>query len=223
MKKSATKSPSPTTSTELHLYVKTALFSLVIFGLFYAYTNWLGSRSVMNKAVADTGIFLMGLSMLLSGLGYFWNVFDTLVIYRKSLGLVGFAYGLAHLFLSWSAFQALLQPTTWEQGKMWPAFTGTLALVIFTVMAIISNTLMARLIGGKLWKYILRTGYIGVILVWLHVVLLKSARWVTWYQDGMQTPPALSLLISIFMVGVIAMRVALWFALSRRKTVILKK
>jgi DMSO/TMAO reductase YedYZ heme-binding membrane subunit len=209
---------SKNTTSEGILYLKTTIFGLVIYSLFYAYTNWLSIPGAVNKSVADVSIFLMGLSMLLSGVCYFWNIFDPLIRYRKYLGLIGFAFGLVHIALSFSALQAVLKVETWQKGLMWPAFTGLLAAVIFTVMALVSNNRMAIFLGGKLWRYVLRTGYLAVILVAAHVVLLKSARWLTWYNEGMKTLPSLSLLISIFMVVVVLMRVALWVALKRKKS-----
>jgi DMSO/TMAO reductase YedYZ heme-binding membrane subunit len=203
--------------SEKTLYFRTAIFSLILFGLAYSYTNWMGIPGVTNKSVADVSILLMGLSMILSGVCYFWNVFDPLIRYRKHLGLVGFAFALAHVGLSFPALQSLFQVSTWEKGAMWPALTGLLAMVIFAIMALISNSFMARSLGGKTWRYILRTGYLAIILVWFHVVLLKSARWITWYQNGMQTPPSLSLIVSIFMVIVVLMRIALWISLARKR------
>ncbi len=199
------------------LYLRVMLFSIVVFGAGYAYTAWLGTPSVLNKTAADTSIIVMGLSMLLSSICYFWNSFDSLIRYRKHLGLVGFAFACAHMVLSFPAFQALFRPEVWQKGLMWPALTGTLAMVIFTVMALVSNTKMAMLLGGKTWRRILRTGYVAVLFVLAHVVILKSARWITWYENGMQTAPALSLLVSGFMVVVILMRIALWLA-TRNKT-----
>lgn len=199
-----------------NLYLRVSLFSLVIFGLFYWYTSYLGIPGGLNKSVADTSIFIMGLSMMLSGLTYFFNVFDSYMRYRKHLGLVGFAFAIVHVVLSFSALQNLFQAETWQKGAMWPAFTGLLALIIFTVMALVSNSKMARLLGAKWWRFILRTGYLAVILVWMHVVLLKSARWMSWYEGGMKTLPSLSLLVSIFMLLVIVLRIILFFAVRKK-------
>jgi len=206
-----------TPPSEITLYIKTLLFGLSIFGLFYGYTSWLAIPGVLNKSAADTAVFLMGASMLLSGICYFWNIFDPLIRFRKHLGLIGFAFGIAHLALSFSALQSLLKVETWQKGLMWPALTGLLAMMIFTVMALVSNSRTARLLGGKWWRRVLRTGYLALILVLVHVVLLKSGRWMTWYQNGMETLPSLSLLISIFMMVVILMRVALWLELKRKQ------
>lgn len=203
--------------SEKALYLRVLIFSLALFGFCYGYTSWLGIPGVTNKAVADTSVILVGLSMILSGVCYFWNYFDSLIRYRKHLGLVGFAFVLTHIALSFPAFQALFKVSTWQSGAMWPAFTGLLAALIFSIMAVISNSAMAQILGGKTWRYILRSGYIALILVWTHVVLLKGARWITWYQGGMQTAPSLSLLVTIFMVVVVLMRLALWYSLSRKK------
>lgn len=203
--------------SEATLYWRVLFFGLVLFGLFYAYTVWMGIPSALNKAVADTSIILIGLSMLLSSLCYFWNFVDTKIIYRKHLGLIGYAFGLVHIGLSFSMFLRLFSAEAWLENPIWPAITAFVATVIFTIMALVSNTFSAKMLGGKVWRAILRTGYVAIALIWLHVYLLKSARWLTWWADGMQRPPSLSLLVTIFMTLVILMRIALWWSLRRKK------
>lgn len=198
------------------MYVKTGVFGLLVFGAGYGYIKWLGTPGELNKSVADTAIILIGLSMLISSVSYYVNFLDWSVAYRKHLGLIGFAFALAHLLLSWGAFLNLFTLNTWEQGRMWPALTGTAALLIFAGMALVSNTVAAR-IFGKSWRGILRTGYIAVGLVLLHVFLLRSARWMSWYRGGMKTPPSLSLLVGSFMLVVLVMRLALWFNLRKNR------
>lgn len=196
------------------MYVKTAVFGLLVFGAGYGYIKWLGIPGELNKSAADTAIILIGLSMLISSVSYYFNFLDWTVAYRKHLGLIGFAFALAHLLLSWGVFLNLFKLTTWEQGRMWPALTGAVALLIFTGMALVSNTVAAR-VFGKAWRSILRFGYVAVGLVLLHVILLRSARWLSWYQGGMKTPPSLSLLAAGFMLVVLVMRLVLWFNLRR--------
>lgn len=202
--------------SEKQLYFRTLIFGLLLFGACYAYTSWNKIPNQLNKSVADVAILLIGLSMLLSSLCYFWNFVDTKIVYRKHLGLIGFAFGLTHVALSYSALLNLFKIETWQKGVMWPIFTGAVATIIFTVMALISNQYAARELGGRAWRGILRTGYIAVILVWAHVVLLKSARWITWWHDGMKTPPAMSIVVTVFMTIVIVMRIALWFSLKKQ-------
>lgn len=197
-------------------YFQVLIFSLTIFGLAYGYTARMGIPNLLNKGAADTAIILIGLSMILSGVCYFWNFFDPMIRYRKYLGLVGWAYGLAHLVLSFSTLQSLFNFENWQRGAIWPALTGVLATIIFTIMAAISNSKMAQLLGGKVWRATLRSGYIATFLILIHVILLKSARWITWYEGGMKTLPSMSLVVTLFIVFVLLMRVALWVSLKRK-------
>ena len=201
--------------SESNRYGRATIFGLVIWGALYGYITWLGIPGVLNKATADASIILIGLSMLLTSLCYFWDFWDSYIIYRKHLGLVGFAFGLTHVGLSMGALEKLFLAETWHSGQYWAPLTGAVALVIFTIMALISNRYATTVLGGATWRKLLRTGYIAVALIWLHVFFLKSARILTWYQDGMQTPPAASVLVLIFMLIVMLSRIALWWALKK--------
>ena len=203
--------------TDKQHYLRTIIFSLFIFASTYFYINSLKIPNALNKATADTSIVLIGLSMLLTSLCYFWDFVDTKIIYRKYLGIVGYLFGVIHIVLSFSAFQSLFIPETWQKGIPWPVFTGAIALAIFTIMALISNKYAAYTLGGVIWRKILRLGYLAVALVWIHVFLLKSSRLITWYQAGMKTPPSASLLVLIFMAIVILMRILLWSSLLKKK------
>jgi DMSO/TMAO reductase YedYZ heme-binding membrane subunit len=83
-------------------------------------------------------------------------------------------------------------------------------------MAIISNRYSAIHLGGKTWRILLRTGYLAVAMILAHVVLLKSGRWLTWFNGGMKTLPSMSLLVAGFMVVVILMRLILWASLRAK-------
>lgn len=206
------KSPSPV----LKYYVQTSICSAVIFGACFAYLKFLGIPGEINKSLADTAIILAGLSMVISSLCYFFNFLDWSIAYRKYLGLVSFAFAVAHLVMSWKPFLNLFKVATWQEGRVWPVLAGTVALAIFAVMALISNAFSAKLLGGKLWRQILRFGYVAILFVLAHVVLLKYARWVTWFEEGMTSAPSLSLIVSVFMVFVVVMRVLLWLALRSK-------
>jgi DMSO/TMAO reductase YedYZ heme-binding membrane subunit len=203
--------------SEKKLYYHALIFSLLSFFAFYYYGYFfLGFKDPLNKAVADASIFLVGCSMVLGSMCYFWNFLDSKVIYKKHLGLIGFAFSLIHIGLSFPALKRLVQIETWQENMFWAPLTGLIAAVIFTVMALISNKFAATHLGGKTWRSILHTGYIAIILTWIHVVVLKSHRWGEWLAKGMPTPPSGSLLVSIFMIFVILMRVALWISLKNK-------
>lgn len=204
--------------SDRQLYFHTFIFSLFAFGATYFYLYKLKMPNTLNKAVADTSIVLIGLSMLLTSLCYFWDFVDTKIIYRKYLGVLGFWYGVLHVILSFTALQGVLKPEAWQKGIPWPLFSGVLALGIFTIMALISNRYAAYTLGGVLWRQILRFGYVAVALIWVHVFLLKSARIITWYTGGMKTPPSVSFIVLLFMATVIIMRILLWISLLKKKS-----
>ena len=199
--------------SESKLYIRVIVFSLFILALTYFYLINQDARNPLNKAVADTSIILISASMLLTSLCYFWDFIDTKIIYRKHLGIIGFVYAAIHILLSSSGLLSLFKLETWLKGTYWPLFTGLIAFVIFSVMALISNKYATTKLGGIGWRNILRTGYIGVAIVWLHVFLLKSVRIVSWYSDGMKTAPPTSLIVLVFMAVVIIMRILLWISL----------
>jgi len=198
------------------LYRNTLIFGLAVFGLAYGYTTFLEIPGVLNKAVANTAIILMGCSMLLSSLCYFWDFVDDKIIYRKHLGLIGYAFGLAHVVLSFPALKRLMTSEAWSQTIPWAPLTGLGALVIFTIMALISNKFAAHKLGGKTWRIILRTGYIAIILTWIHVVALKSKYWIRWAEAGFDSWPSLSFVTSVFMLVVVLMRIALWWSVRNK-------
>lgn len=205
-------------SKEIRLYAQVLLFSEIVFGLFYFYLLKTSATSPVNYAVANTAVFVMGLSMILSGVCYFWNTFDRFSIYKKYLGLVGFGFAAAHFIIHFQAFTRLFSPTIWQRTFGWVLLSGLVSLLIFTVMALISNNFMARKLGGRNWKLTLRTGYIALLLAGIHVVLLRSDDWASWYSEGMHTLPSLNMLIALFILIVIGMRIALWIALKRKKS-----
>jgi hypothetical protein len=58
---------------------------------------------------------------------------------------------------------------------------------------------------------------VGVFFILIHVFLLKSARWLTWFEGGMQGWPALSLIVTLFASLVILIRIILEMSLRKRK------
>jgi DMSO/TMAO reductase YedYZ heme-binding membrane subunit len=202
---------------DIRFYIRTFIFSLFVFAGVYLYITKVGTPNALNKSMADTSIILIGLSMLLTSLCYFWDFVDTKIIYRKYLGVIGFFYGVVHTLLSLSAFLSLFKTETWAKGTPWPVLSGGIALGIFAIMTLISNRYAVYTLGGIMWRRILRVGYIAVALVWVHVYLLKSARIITWYTGGMKTPPSASLIVLIFMTIVVVMRILLWISLLKKQ------
>jgi DMSO/TMAO reductase YedYZ heme-binding membrane subunit len=205
------------TETDFNRYIHVLTLGLVIFGIFYLYLFWQGSLNILNKAIADASVILIGLSMLLTAICYFWDFADTKIIYRKHLGLVGFAFALTHVVLSQQSLFLLLDQSMWRSAAIKPVVAGLTATIIFTIMAVISNNIATKKLGGVGWRRILRTGYAALFFVLVHVAFLKAQYWINWWQSGLNRPPALSLVVTIFIGVVLLSRVLLWISLLIKK------
>src|SRR3989344_2696076 len=149
----------------LQLWVRIIIFSILVFGLVIGYlylTGGYGFLIVANQAAGETGLLVMGLSMALSGLSYFWNFADRFIQYRRYLGVVGFGFALYHglysfanyfisenggarfdLFYNFPVLGTMV-------SNIWAFSFGLTALLIFAGMAAVSNNQGMRLLG-KWW------------------------------------------------------------------------
>lgn len=142
---------------------------------------------------------------------------DTKIVYRKHLGLAGFAFALTHLLLSWGPFMSLFKASTWASSGLYPVLAGATAMMIFSLMALISNQYSALALGGKMWRGMLRLGYPALLLVAVHITLLKYSRWMTWAEEGFTSLPSMSLLMTLFIMIILGMRIALEVSLRRQR------
>jgi DMSO/TMAO reductase YedYZ heme-binding membrane subunit len=203
------------------LWLNTVIFAWFVFGLCIGYlylraSNGLSTFNV-NQAAANTSVFLMGLSFLLSSISYFWDFADTKIIYRKHLGVVGFSFAIAHIVFVTVVMQDRFPLSSWLDRNLDTFILGLIATVIFTLMTAISNQYAATQLGGKTWRGILRYGgYSAMIFVLAHMFVAGGARWFTWF-DGYEGLPPLGLIGMAFIGLVVIARIILAVALWRNK------
>lgn len=203
-------------------WVKTFLFSLCILAFFLLYLfARTGSLTLftLNQAVANNALFLIGLSMMLSSLCYFWNFIDTKIIYRKYLGVIGAVYGFFHIGYF---FQLLWRRATnprilFSEGIS--TFFGLAAIILFLFMIVISSRYAIHELGSARWRKMLRyAGYIGFVFLLFHLLLVEYDHWIDWIISFKPSVlPPLSLLSMIFGIVVIGIRFTLWISLMRKK------
>ncbi len=168
---------------------------------------------MLNQAFANAGMVIIGLSFALSGLCYFWDFVDTKIIYRKHLGLVGFwlivAHGVITLGLPEFPLAAFFLP---ENIIAFLAAVG--ATLILIMMALISNQVAVRELGGKRWRALLRLGYLAYIFGIIHMAIKKYPVWSDWAITGASSGmPPISLLVVFFAICVLSLRLTLWSAI----------
>ncbi|MDP2691280.1 MAG: ferric reductase-like transmembrane domain-containing protein [bacterium] len=219
----ATSNTTATTSlehSEFRLWFNTILLSL---GIFFFSSLYLFVRRgnydffIANKAFATTSLVLIGLSLALSGLCYFWNFLDSKIVYRKHLGLAGFAFAIVHVIVSFFFLSGRFTYPEWFSGHFLSVMFGLLALLVLCFMALISNRWARMELGALLWRRLLRLGYLVLILVAAHFALLKYGEWTKWFQTPDPFLPPLSLLEMIFTLLVIGLRLAVWIDTVRNR------
>ncbi len=207
--------------SEMRLYAETVVYSIIVFIVIFAY-SWVVSPEVTvrstNRVVADLAFILMGLSMMLSSLCYFWNFADRYIIYRKHLGLVGVGYMAIHgaislLYSGYLPFQEFYL----SEARLLPLTAAVIATLIFAVMALVSNRLSIQTIGPKRWKLLMRIGFLGYFLALIHFAITGIPKWLFWFTGTTATMPPFALVVFLFGSSVLALRTALWIATSHRE------
>lgn len=202
------------------------IFLFVCYYYFFQGDNF--SLELINKATASTAIILMGLSFALSGLGYYWDFLDRKVAYRKYLGLVGYFFVLWHginslyfYFLADTDLEKFVLSRDWlvldyTINNRIPFVLGALSLLIFTIMALISNNYATKKIGGVRWRKLLRVGYIALLFALIHFTVKNLEIWINWIRDGANTLPQMSSLLAVYIVVILLLRLSLQISLSKK-------
>ncbi len=200
-----------------HVGLRAALFSMfILFATFVYNVMAMDTMSlrVWNRSFTDAGMILVGISFALSGLCYFYDIFDTKILYRRDLGLNGFYFIALHSVYSF----ALNKFTPWyryfESDRVLSFSLALISLLIFFMMALISNAYVPKKLGAHRWRILLRIGYFAYVLGVVHAGLWSYEDWVMWW--GSPKVPPMSLVVSVLVLGVVILRIFLWRALQKR-------
>lgn len=167
---------------------------------------------IANKAVAGTGAALIALVFLVGSLARYFDRYDRWIGYRKEIGIIGVVFVIAHVIIS-----AVLLPkkfmASYFADERLAMIAGIAGIVILVVLWALSRNAMIVRCGGALWWLLQRWGLRAVVFFTvLHVVPLKYPGWEKWIMRGgtsdlaMPWLPPASLLVSIFLFWVIAVR-----------------
>lgn len=208
--------------SDKRLYTEIFIYSLIVLGVITAYyfvTRPEYDFRVFNRGIADLSFILMGMSLILSSICYFWDFADHFIIYRKHLGLIGFGYMLLHVAISlfYTSYQPFLLYYLTDSQIL--SFGAALtAAGIFSIMAMISNRYSIRTIGPHRWRLIMRIGYIAYAMALLHFALRGWPYWMLWLSGkSISLFPSFGLVTFAFGGIVLLMRVALFIATFNKK------
>jgi len=197
----------------------------VVFGVLYFFVRqylkdgvWRFDLSLVNKSLGTAALFLVALSMFLTGVAYFSRRSGRSLAYRKHYGLMGFWTGLVHGAVNHFWLPAVgLYPERSLDAWLSDA-PGLAALVLFGAMALLSNAGVKGRLGGGTWRKILRYGgYAALLLALAHTALLKWASWTKYLQTFDSVLPSLSLPVTAFAAAAVLLRLAMWVSDVRKK------
>jgi DMSO/TMAO reductase YedYZ heme-binding membrane subunit len=201
------------------LWIKSGLFSVILIGVYWGYLFIQGSENVgrnLNIATAGVGIILICLSLVLSGITYFFDFADRFIVYRKYFGVWGFFTSLFHGLYTLQRMGA--QRATSYILSAPPVFLyAVAALLVLLMLTIISNTTAARMLGNVWWRRLLRLGYVALLLGTLHFGLLRIDRWKTYLDSGFDGLPPSSLILALLVFATFGLRILLELALRIAK------
>ena len=173
----------------------TAKWFLVVFGvsLAYAVFRYHGSGEVawshfplfiLNKIISLAAIIFIACSYLIGRVIRWHNSNPKIkLVVIKFCGLMGFSLALVHAFFS----VCLLTPAYFgkffaEDGRLnligeLGLAVGVLALWAVAIPAITTLPMIPKAIGGMRWKRSQRMGYLCLILVFVHMLVLGIKGW----------------------------------------------
>jgi hypothetical protein len=190
---------------------KPVTFAFIIYPLFYAYnviyrSSW-GQDSLSESLAATAGI-LLGTSLILASLSYFFDFLDSALSLRKYIGLLGFWLALIYSLTLVLRFPQLYGYGLIDNLGLLEVQLGLAAMLIFGFMTLISTNQGIKILGPIWWRRALRLGFLGYLLLIIRAVDLEGSIWIGWlYNDNLLPPPRLAL--SIFALLVLFTRLSM--------------
>ena len=162
-----------------------AVFSLYLFlrrGYYDLY--------IINKAFSSASFVVIGIVLLIGPFCRLYQRFDHWILYRKELGLVGFAAALAHTVISLFflpdkfAFASFFTYTSFNRGLV-PFLFGAGSIILFSILTVISlEAIKCRIENDAWWRWQYWGVRIAFVLLFLHLVVMKYPGWISWYVQG---------------------------------------
>lgn len=141
------------------------------FILFYTAFFPVSSEIAIIRFFGLAGILLVCVSLSIGPLVLFFPKLAELIEPRRAVGLSGFVFILAHVFLVMDLYFDFNPELMGNQINL---IFGSLALIVFLPVAISSMDRAITLLGSKKWKMVQRLTYIGFIFALIHFILTSS-------------------------------------------------
>ncbi|RJR14855.1 hypothetical protein C4579_03600 [Candidatus Microgenomates bacterium] len=154
----------------------------------------------LNKALAEAGMVVLGLSFLLGPISRLFAPLRKHLVLRRYFGLAGFILIVIHVGTSLMQYMGRF-PLTWYQEHLWGFLAGVAGLAIFLILALTSSAGAIQKYGFPKWKTIQRFGYLALILALVHIAVAAQSRWQQWLAGTVDMPSS----FVVFAFGVIVL------------------
>lgn len=212
------KKKGASNADSIRQYVVAAVITAAVVWLVYRYAvvrYGVAGLSSLNKSLATSTLFLLGIVLLLGPLSRLFAIFDYALKYRKELGILTFFTGAAHVYLSMFPL-ARRGPWGFYQSQPVSAYAGLTGLIIMVLLFVISNAAIERAIGTRTWWKLqywgARTAFLAIAF---HMIILKYVGWGKWLVDrgagstqGIASLPPLAILATVFVAFVLVVRLS---------------
>ncbi len=171
--------------------------------------------STLNKSLATSTLFLLGIVLLLGPLSRLFTLFDHALKYRKELGVLTFFTGVAHVYLSMFPL-ARRGPWGFYTAQPVSAYSGLAGLVIMFILLLLSGAAVERAIGTRVWWKLQYWGArLAFIAIAVHFIVLKNQGMAEWFMKrgaggavGALWLPPISILAAVFFLFVLVVRLS---------------
>ena len=136
-------------------------------------TDNLGPEPIneLEEQLGEFALKLLIVGLAVSPLLHFTRI--NLVRFRRAIGLMAFAYVLAH-FLVWFVLDLQALNQIWTEIAKRPYVTaGFAGFIVMIPLALTSNDWSVRRLG-RFWRFLHRLSYLAAILAGVHFIMLSK-------------------------------------------------
>lgn len=172
------------------LYIVLGLYAPWL--LYLALTGGLGVEPIkaLEHALGERALQLLVVVLAITPLRRYVGL--NLIRFRRAIGVMAFVYVLLHL-LVWLVLDVQILSQIWQDIWKRPYITiGMAGFLAMLPLAITSNDLSLRKLGGVRWRKLHRLTYLAVILGAVHFI---------WLVKGIQFEPLIYMAVILFLLA----------------------
>lgn len=196
--------------------IASAVISLGIFAgyawYYWIYRGFPVSAGFINAVTAFSATVILTLSFALGPLTHWVRRIKRWRTYRKDFGLIGYVLACAHILIS--AWYVVDRDGPIAYSDAMSLAVAAVSFAIFSMMALTSNSTWIRRLGYENWKALQRTGYVALVMLFLHIGMLSQGA----FFERITGQVALFFILAVLLVRALVLVLQLAAPRPRRRT-----